>query len=164
MGLGEALSHKLAALNPPYAAYSLLTTALQLEVPLTVHVALGTDIIHMRDNAAGSLLGQASFTDFRLLSSLVAGLSGGGVYLNVGSAVILPEVFLKAFTVAQNLGSNLTQFVTVNFDMQQHYRPLHNVVGRPAGVGGRGYAVTGHHELLVPLLAAAVLEALAEEA
>lgn len=163
MGLGEALGHKLVALSPPYAAHSLLAAALQLEVPLTVHVALGTDIIHMRDNAAGSLLGQASFTDFRLLSSLVAGLSGGGVYLNVGSAVILPEVFLKAFTIAQNLGSNLKQFVTVNLDMQQHYRPLHNVVGRPAGVGGRGYAITGHHELMVPLLAAAVLEALAEE-
>ena len=162
MGLGEALGQKLVDLNPPYVAHSLLATAFRLGVPLTVHVALGTDIIHMRDNAAGSLLGQASFTDFRVLSSLVAELSGG-VYLNIGSAVILPEVFLKAFTLAQNLGANLKQFVTVNLDMQQHYRPVQNVVGRPAQVGGRGYAITGHHELMVPLLAAAVLEALAEE-
>ena len=162
MGLGEALGQKLAALSPPYMAHSLLTAAFRLGVPLTVHVALGTDIIHMRDNAGGGLLGQASFTDFRLLSSLLAGLSDG-VYLNIGSAVILPEVFLKAFTIAQNLGANLSRFVTVNLDMQQHYRPLQNVVGRPAGVGGRGYAITGHHELMVPLLAAAVLEALTEE-
>ena len=116
----------------------------------------------MRDNAAGSLLGQASFTDFRLFTALVSELSGGGVYLNIGSAVILPEVFLKAFTIAQNLGADLKQFVTVNLDMQQHYRPLQNVVGRPAEVGGRGYALTGHHELMVPLLAAAVLEAVGE--
>lgn len=162
MGLGEALGQKLAALSPPYVAHSLLATAFQLGVPLTVHVALGTDIIHTRDNVAGALLGQASFTDFRLLSSLVAELSSG-VYLNIGSAVILPEVFLKAFAIAQNLGANLTQFMTVNLDMQQHYRPLQNVVGRPARVGGRGYAITGHHELMVPLLAAAILEALAEE-
>ena len=162
MGLGEALGQKLAALSPPYVAHSLLATAFQLGVPLTVHVALGTDIIHTRDNAAGALLGQASFTDFRLLSSLVAELSSG-VYLNIGSAVILPEVFLKAFAIAQNLGANLKQFMTVNLDMQQHYRPLQNVVGRPARVGGRGYAITGHHELMVPLLAAAILEALAEE-
>ncbi len=162
VGLGEALGQKLVELNPPYMTHSILATAFQLGVPVTVHVAIGTDIIHMRDNAAGSLLGQASFTDFRLFAALVSELSGGGVYLNIGSAVILPEVFLKAFTIAQNLGADLKQFVTVNLDMQQHYRPLQNVVGRPAEVGGKGYAITGHHELMVPLLAAAVLEAVRE--
>ena len=163
MGMGEALGRQLVELQPPYLSSSVLATAFQLGIPVTVHVALGTDIIHMRDNQAGALLGQASFTDFRLFSALVARLSGGGVYLNIGSAVILPEVFLKAFTIAQNMGADLKEFVTVNLDMQQHYRPRQNVVGRPAEVGGRGYALTGQHELLIPLLSWAVLARLGEQ-
>jgi hypothetical protein len=161
MGMGEALGRKLVEMQPPYIAHSILANAFQLGIPVTVHVALGTDIIHMQDNQAGALLGQASFTDFRLFTAMVARLSGGGVYLNIGSAVILPEVFLKAFTIAQNVGAELKEFVTVNLDMQQHYRPRQNVVGRPAEVGGRGYALTGQHELMIPLLAWAVLNAMA---
>jgi len=164
MGMGEALGRRLREMEPPHLAYSVLANAVELGVPVTVHVALGTDIIHMRSNTAGALLGQASFTDFRLFTAMVMRMSGGGVYLNVGSAVILPEVFLKAFTVAQNLGADLKDFVTVNLDMQQHYRPLQNVVQRPAGVGGKGYAITGHHELMIPLLGWAVLDELDREA
>lgn len=160
MGMGEALGRQLVEMQPPYVAHSVLANAYQLGIPVTVHVALGTDIIHMRENHAGALLGQASLTDFRLFTALVSRLSQGGVYLNIGSAVILPEVFLKALTIAQNLGADLKEFVTVNLDMQQHYRPRQNVVGRPAEVGGRGYALTGQHELLIPLLAWAVLERL----
>jgi hypothetical protein len=160
MGAGEAFGWKLLATNPPYVTHSVLANAVAMEVPATVHIALGTDIIHMQNNAAGALLGQASFTDFRLCIAIVSSLRSGGVYLNVGSAVVLPEVFLKALTVAQNLGADLRDFITVNLDMQQHYRSLQNVVRRPASVGGKGYAITGHHELMIPLLACAVLETL----
>lgn len=163
MGMGEALGRQLVEMQSPYLAHSVLAHAYQLGIPVTVHVALGTDIIHMRNNQAGALLGQASFTDFRLFTALVTRLSGGGVYFNIGSAVILPEVFLKAFTIAQNLGAELSEFVTVNLDMQQHYRPRQNVVSRPAEVGGAGYALTGQHELLIPLLAWAVLKAVRDK-
>jgi hypothetical protein len=158
-GLGAAVGRHLLRLGAPYARWSLLATAARLGLPATVHVALGTDIVHMRAEASGAALGQASLLDFRLLAAVVADLSGG-VYLNAGSAVILPEVFLKAFTVAQNLGARLRDFTTVNLDMSAHYRPTVNVVERPAAVGGRGYTLLGRHEVLLPLLGFAILDAL----
>ena len=128
-------------------------------VPVTVHVAVGTDTPHTHPHADGAAIGSATHRDFRLLCSLVRGLDQGGVYLNVGSAVVLPEVFLKAVSVVRNLGHPLAQFTTVNFDFLQHYRPKLNVVERPhAKSGGRGFALTGHHELMIPLLAAALIE------
>ncbi len=157
IGLGEAVGRQLDELRPPYAAQSLLVQAYRRSVPVTVHVAVGTDITHIHPTADGAHIGAATYHDFRLLCALVRELHDGGVYLNVGSAVILPEVFLKAVTTVRNLGYPLTNFTTVNFDFIQHYRPLTNVVRRPvAGGAGRGIALTGHHELLIPLFAAAV--------
>jgi hypothetical protein len=127
-------------------------------IPVTVHAAIGTDIIHQHPEADGAVIGAASFTDFRLLTSVVADLGDGGVFLNIGSAVILPEVFLKALSVAQNLGIHVDRFTTANFDMQQHYRPLQNVVRRPTSGAGKGYTITGHHEIMLPLLAAGILD------
>ncbi len=160
-GMGELLGDFLIRTHAPHCGHSLLATARELGVPLTVHVAVGTDITHMHPSANGAALGQASFNDFRLLAGCVTHLSGG-VYLNAGSAVLLPEVFLKAFTVAQNLGAELHDFVTVNVDMIAHYRPGENVVRRPPTVGGKGYSLIGRHELLLPLLAQAVVDELAE--
>ena len=126
---------------------------------MTVHVAIGTDTPHTHPAADAAAIGTASHRDFRLLCSLATDLHEGGVYLNVGSAVVLPEVFLKAVSAVRNLGHPLAGFTTVNFDFLQHYRPRVNVVERPhAGSGGKGYAITGHHELMVPLLAAALIE------
>ena len=125
-----------------------------------MHVAIGTDIIHQHPAADGAATGQTSFTDFRLLTAIVAELGDGGVVLNLGSAVILPEVFLKALTVARNLGNSVTHFTTANFDMVQHYRPLENVVRRPTDIGGKGYTFTGHHEIMIPLLAEAIIKRL----
>jgi hypothetical protein len=160
-GLGAAIGRHLLSVRPPHTRLSLLAAAARLGLPATVHVAIGTDIVHMRAGASGAAIGAASFVDFRLLTAVVRDLSGG-VYLNAGSAVILPEVFLKAFTIAQNLGADLREFTTVNLDMLQHYRPTVNVVQRPAAAGGRGYTLNGRHELLLPLLAFAVVEALGE--
>ncbi|MGH7391352.1 MAG: hypothetical protein ACREM3_18115 [Candidatus Rokuibacteriota bacterium] len=157
--LGAAIGRRLLEVQAPHANLSILAAAARLGVPATVHVAIGTDIVHMRPGASGAALGQASFVDFRLLTAVVADL-GGGVYLNAGSAVILPEVFLKAFTIAQNLGADLRDFTTVDIDMLAHYRPTVNVVQRPASVGGRGYALIGRHEILIPMLAFAVVDAL----
>jgi hypothetical protein len=159
MGMGALLADALVATGAPHQEHSLLVTARQLGLPFTVHVAVGTDILHMHPSANGAALGQSSFNDFRLFAGAVAELSGG-VYLNIGSSVILPEVFLKAFTVAQNLGANLHDFVTVNMDMIPHYRPRENVVLRPALVGGRGFTLLGRHEIMVPLLAQALVEKL----
>ena len=126
---------------------------------MTVHVAVGTDTPHTHGHADGASIGIATHHDFRLLCSLVRGLDGGGVYLNLGSAVVLPEVFLKAVSVVRNLGHPLAGFTTVNFDFLQHYRPSLNVVKRPhAQSGGQGFGITGHHELMIPLLAAALVE------
>jgi hypothetical protein len=159
IGLGEALGRWLEAAQPPYAELSVLVQAYRQRIPVTVHVAIGTDITHMHPTAVGAHIGAATHHDFRLLCSLVRELHDGGVYLNFGSAVILPEVFLKAVTTVRNLGYPLTDFTTVNFDFIQHYRPLTNVVRRPvAGGRGRGIALTGHHELLIPLFAAALTE------
>jgi hypothetical protein len=143
---------------PPSGA-SLLLQAYLASVPVTVHVAIGTDTPHTHPAADGAAIGSASLRDFRLFCSCVADLNEGGVYLNVGSAVVLPEVFLKAVSALRNLGHPLAGFTTVNFDFLQHYRPRVNVVERPhASSGGAGYAITGHHELMVPLLAAALIE------
>jgi hypothetical protein len=156
-GMGALLGDYLNRREAPYRQHSLLSAARRLDVPLTVHVAIGADIIHMHPSADGAAIGQASFNDFRRFAGCVTELSGG-VYFNVGSAVLLPEVFLKAFTVAQNLGANLHDFVTVNLDMIAHYRPGENVVGRPPTVGGRGFHLAGRHEILIPLLAQALVD------
>ena len=156
-GLGQAVGAHLAALAPPFARHSLAATAHRLGIPLTVHVALGTDVIHMHPAASGAALGEASLRDFRYLTSCVARL-GGGVYLNCGSAVILPEVFLKAVALARNKGADLAGLTTVNIDFMRHYRPHTNVLTRPVAGSGTGISLVGHHEILIPLLAAAVLE------
>lgn len=161
-GFGEALGALLTEENPPFLARALLGQACRLGLPYTLHVALGTDIAHQHPSADGAAIGEASLRDFRILAASVARLGGGGVVLNLGSAVIMPEVFLKCLAVARNLDPSLKDFVTANFDMLQHYRPCENVVRRPVLKGGRGYAVTGHHEIMIPLLAAAILERAAD--
>jgi len=160
-GLGELLAEHLERIDAPNQAQSLLAACRKLRVPVTVHVAIGTDIIHMHPSADGAAIGQATFNDFKLLAGVVRELSGG-VYLNVGSAVVLPEVFLKAFTIAQNLGAALHDFVTVNMDMTAHYRPSENVVRRPSPLGKAGYTLLGRHEIMLPLLAFAIVERLAQ--
>lgn len=159
-GAGEALGERLQTIgDSAHAGASILYEAWKASVPVTVHVAVGTDTPHTHPAAEGVAIGEATHRDFRLFASVVRTIDGGGVYLNVGSAVVLPEVFLKAVSVVRNLGYPLGDFTTVNSDFLQHYRPRVNVVERPhAGAGGRGYALTGHHEILVPLLAAALIE------
>jgi hypothetical protein len=158
LGLGAAVGRHLSRLAPPHLGVSLLAAAFRLGLPATVHVAIGTDVVHLHPACDPAAVGRASHLDFRLFAGEVAALGGGGVYLNVGSAVVLPEVFLKAVTLARNLGHGLDDFATANLDFVQSYRPSVNVVSRPTAGAGRGYALTGHHELLVPLLAAAILE------
>jgi hypothetical protein len=158
LGLGAALGRYLDQARPPHLGVSLLAAAHRLGLPATVHVAIGTDIVHMHPACDPAATGRSSHLDFRLFAAQVARLAGGGVYLNVGSAVLLPEVFLKAVTLARNLGHELRDFTTVNLDFIQSYRPNTNVVQRPTKGAGRGYSLTGHHELLVPLLAAALVE------
>jgi hypothetical protein len=161
IGMGEALGARLDEIaNPQFAASSLLVQAWRRSVPVTVHVALGCDTPHTHPAMDAAALGRATHRDFRLFTALVGQLDQGGVYLNVGSAVILPEVFLKALSAARNLGLPVRNFTTVNFDFLPHYRPRVNVVERPhAGAGGRGFALTGHHEIMLPLLSAALIEA-----
>lgn len=161
VGMGQALGERLIELGAPYNNVSLLASAIRLELPTTVHVAIGTDIIHQHPSADGSAIGQTSFTDFRIFVSEIARLEGG-VLLNLGSAVIMPEVFLKALSIARNLGYNVEKFTTANFDMFQHYRPNENVVKRPTSMGGKGYSITGHHEIMIPLLACAVMDEIKE--
>ncbi len=153
-GMGEALAHALAARAAlPGRDQSLLLAGRRLGVTVTVHVAIGTDIIHQHPDADGAALGETSFRDFKRLAAAIPSLHDGGVVLNLGSAVIMPEVFLKALTIARNLGNGRpTGFVAADFDMIRHYRPRLNVVDRPTRAGGKGYAITGHHEMLVPLL------------
>ncbi|HTS27430.1 MAG TPA: hypothetical protein VMH81_16245 [Bryobacteraceae bacterium] len=160
IGMGEALGRSLGPLAAPdYAPASLLLQAYEHATPVTVHVAVGTDTPHTHPKAGGAAIGSASYRDFRLLCAYVADLHDGGVYLNLGSAVVLPEVFLKAVSAVRNLGHPLANFTTANLDFLQHYRPRVNVVERPhALAGGRGFAITGHHELMIPLLAAALIE------
>ncbi len=157
LGLGEAVGRRLLESGFPHQDLSLLAVAAELNLPLTVHVAVGTDIIHLHPSVNPEALGAATHRDFRLFAALVSRLAHG-VYLNLGSAVILPEVFLKALTLARNLGYQVEPVTTVNLDFVQHYRPLTNVVRRPTEGKGQGYALTGHHELLLPLLAALVIE------
>ena len=158
IGLGEATGRALLALNPKHAGYSLLCATYQARVPFTAHLTIGGDIGHFHPQADGATLGATTHTDFRLLSELVRRMDGGGVYLNIGSAVTLPEVFLKAVTLVRNLGNQLADITTANFDFIQSYRPLTNVVRRPTANGaGRGYSITGHHELTLPLLAAELI-------
>jgi hypothetical protein len=164
-GLGESLGKALDALAPAaHAPASLLLEAWRARVPVTVHVAIGTDTPHTHPATDPAVLGAATHRDFRLFCTLVAGLNGGGVYINAGSAVIMPEVFLKAVSCVRNLGNELRDFSTVNMDFLQHYRPRVNVVERPhldkkePESRGRGYALTGHHEIMIPLLAAALIE------
>ncbi|HFQ90604.1 MAG TPA: hypothetical protein ENK27_11065 [Desulfobulbus sp.] len=161
IGLGEAVGNALLEHNFPHNDQSLLARARELGIPVTVHVAIGTDIIHIHPGADGAAIGSTSHHDFRLFCRLVSELEGG-VYLNIGSAVLLPEVFLKALTVVRNLGHQVRHLTTANFDFIRHYRPTTNVVHRPTLEGGRGYNFTGHHELMIPLLAAAVVDELAK--
>jgi hypothetical protein len=160
LGMGEALGLWLdSAAAPEYAEGSLLLQAYRHGTPVTVHVAIGTDTPHLHPAAEGAAIGSATHRDFRLFCAYLAELDRGGVYLNCGSAVVLPEVFLKAVSGLRNLGFPLTRFTTVNLDFLQHYRPRMNVVERPhAASGGTGYSLTGHHELLIPLLAACIIE------
>jgi hypothetical protein len=155
-GLGEAVGRMIAQSRFPHKSLSLLATAHELGLPATVHVAIGTDTIHFHAGASGAALGQTSLRDFFVLCSVVERLGGGGVYLNVGSAVILPEVFLKALTYVRNQGRPLRNFSTAVFDFIQHYRPAQNVIARAVGKKGRGFYFIGHHEIMVPLLAAAL--------
>ncbi len=157
IGLGRAVGEALQGSALPFKDLSILAAACRLGLPVTVHVAVGTDIIHMHPCADGAAIGKGSHRDFLVLASLVSGLSGG-VLLNLGSAVILPEVFLKALGLARNLTEGARSFTTVNMDFIQHYRPGVNVVERPVRTGGRGYKLTGHHEIMFPLLAALIGE------
>lgn len=152
MGMGLALGSKILELNSRYLEFSILAQAVKLKKVITVHTAIGAEIIYMHSSEAGMVFGQASGYDFSLLPNLIGKMGGGGVYFNIGSAVILPEVFLKAFALALNLKFDLRGMVTVNLDMANCYRPLENVIARPENVGTRGYALNGRHELLIPLL------------
>ena len=158
IGLGEAMGREVSQKNPPNAEASILCQTYENKIPFTAHLAIGADIGHFHASSDGAALGKTSHTDFRLFCSIVKEINGGGVYLNLGSAVVLPEIFLKAVTVVRNLGYPLEDFTTANFDFIQGYRPNTNVVRRPtAGGAGRGFSVTGHHEIMIPLLAAQIL-------
>ena len=157
LGLGQSVGKFLAERKPPFAQISIAATAWRLSIPLTVHVGIGTDIIHMHPQASGAAIGEGSLRDFKYLVSSVARLEDG-VYLNCGSAVVLPEVFLKAVAIARNDGRSLDRLTTVNLDFLRQYRPLTNVVSRPTAGTGKGYSLTGHHEIMIPLLAAALVE------
>jgi hypothetical protein len=159
IGLGEAVGRALLARDPKHRGYSLLCAAYEAKLPFTAHITIGGDIAHFHPSFDGAALGAATHTDFRMLAELVRRMDGGGVYLNVGSAVVLPEVFLKCVTLVRNLGHPLSDITTANFDFIQSYRPLTNVVRRPTENGaGRGFSITGHHELTIPLLAALILK------
>ena len=157
LGIGEAVGQQIARGRYPHRDRSILAAGARLGIPVTVHVAIGTDIIHMHPSADGAAIGEGSMRDFHRLTEVVAGLTRG-VYLNLGSAVILPEVFVKALNLARNLGHRVKPLTTVDLDFIRHYRPGVNVVNRPTAAGGTGLRITGHHELLFPLLIGAVLE------
>jgi hypothetical protein len=163
LGYGEALGRRLLDAKAKNARLSILATCASLQVPVTVHAAIGTDIIHQQPTMDGGVTGEMTFRDFRTLCALCQRLIGGGVVLNVGSAVVMPEVFLKALTVARNLGSKARGFTTAVFDMNVHYRPTVNVQHRPTQDGGKGYYFKGHHEIMVPLLAAYIKSRLRHE-
>jgi deoxyhypusine synthase len=156
-GIGKSIGKLISESRFRFKERSIFATAYELDIPATVHIAIGTDIIHMHPDADGCAIGEGSLKDFRLLCSVVSDLNGG-VYINLGSAVIMPEVFLKALTVARNLGNKVEDITTVNMDFIQHYRPRENVLKRPTLQKGSAYALTGHHEIMFPLLAAAIIE------
>ena len=156
-GIGRSVGEMIQKSKFEFKEKSIFASAYELGIPATVHVAIGTDIIHMHPEADGSAIGEGSFRDFKLFTSVVSDLEGG-VYINLGSAVIMPEVFLKALSVARNLGNKVKKITTVNMDFIQHYRPRENVLKRPTINNGYAYALTGHHEIMFPLLAAAILE------
>jgi hypothetical protein len=157
LGIGQAVGRWLLEMDPPHERLSIVATAARLEIPVTVHIGIGTDIIHMHPAASGAALGEGSLRDFRYFVSNVARLERG-VYLNCGSAVVLPEVFLKAVALARNRGVSLEGLTTVNLDFMRLYRPQINVVARPVAGIGKGYSLVGHHEIMIPLLAAALIE------
>ena len=157
-GLGEALGAVLLEARLAYPRISLLAGCRRCRIPFTLHVALGTDIVHQHPDISGADIGEASLRDFRILAATVSKLGDGGVVMNFGSAVVMPEVFLKALALARNGGHPVTGFTAASFDMIQHYRPTQNVVERPLGLGGRGFTLIGHHEIMIPLLAAAIVE------
>ena len=159
LGAGRALGEAARAAGYPNQGLSILATGAELDVPVTVHIAIGTDIIHQHPTTNGAVLGEASFRDFQTFAAVCAQLEGG-VVLNVGSAVIMPEVFLKALTIARNLGYKVEQFTTATFDMTRQYRYTENVQRRPTALGGQGFYLVGHHEIMIPLLFAAVTEEL----
>ena len=159
LGLGRAVGDAIEAARLPHRRTSILAAAARAGVPVTVHVAVGTDIVHMHPDADGAAIGEGSMRDFRQLAAVVGRLERG-VYLNLGSAVVLPEVFVKALNLARNLGHRVRHLTTSDMDFQRHYRPAVNVIARPTAMGGRGIQLTGHHEIMFPLLWAAVEEAL----
>jgi hypothetical protein len=163
MGMGESLARALIEADAANAEVSLLVQAYDASVPITVHVALGADIIHQHPTVSGAAIGETCYRDFRVLINSLASLGNGGVVANLGSAVILPEVFLKALTVARNLGYQVNDFTAVDMDMIRHYRPQLNVIGRPVQAGGRGIHITGHHEIMIPILYEAVVWRLLRE-
>lgn len=158
-GIGYSVGGFIDSSDFQHKDKSIFREGFRLDIPVTVHVAIGSDIIHMHPDADGCMIGEGSLRDFRLFCSVVADLEGG-VYINLGSAVILPEIFLKALTVARNLGHKVEDFTTVNMDFIQHYRPRENVLKRPTMIKGQGFSLTGHHEIMVPLLAAMIIEEL----
>jgi deoxyhypusine synthase len=162
MGFGETLGRALVEHAAPHSDVSLLATAYQCEVPATVHVSVGSDIVHMHPSADGGAIGAASLRDFRILTEAMGALGQGGVLMNVGSAVVLPEVLLKAMTVLVNLNRDLSGVTGVNLDFMQHYRSNQQVVARIAEVGGQGFSLTGHHEIMIPLIAAGIVEGIDE--
>ncbi|MGF1571765.1 MAG: hypothetical protein ACFCU1_01695 [Sumerlaeia bacterium] len=163
-GAGESIGRYILNHQSPNVGQSLLACCVKYDVPATIHIGVGTDIIHQQPAADGALMGELSFRDFKLLAGQLGELNNGGVVMNLGSAVLLPEVFLKALTVARNLGNTVEHFTAVNFDMIQHYRANLNVVSRPTRTGGgKGYSLTGHHELMIPLLFTAIQEKLEVE-
>lgn len=156
-GIGRSVGEYISKSKNRYRDMSIFSAGYELGIPMTVHVSIGTDIIHMHPEADGKSIGEGSMRDFRLFASVVSDLDGG-VYINLGSAVIMPEVFLKAINVARNLGHRVEDITTVNMDFIQHYRPRQNVLIRPTMNKGRCYAITGHHEIMLPLLAASIIE------
>lgn len=158
IGAGEAVGQLIEEERLPFKDLSLLYNCVKQNISATVHIAIGTDVIHQHPSCSGANLGEASLKDFYNFIKLVAGLGGGGVVLNIGSSVILPEVFLKAVNVARNLGYKVKDFTACNFDIINHYRPYYNVVKRPVKSGGAGYTIIGHHEIMIPFLAQAIIE------
>ncbi|MCS7229315.1 MAG: hypothetical protein RMJ81_08695 [Candidatus Kryptonium sp.] len=156
LGYGEALGKELNDINAPNKDYSVLASLYNMNIPVTVHAAIGTDIVHQQPTMNGAVTGEMSFRDFKILCNVLKNLDSESVVVNIGSAVIMPEVFLKALTVVRNLGYNAFGFTTANFDMLRHYRPTVNVVQRPTQGGGQGFTITGHHEIMIPLFVAMI--------